>query len=309
MIEGVTFDQLRIFVAAAEERSFSAAGRRLGRAQSVVSQAIANLEEQLGVELFRREGRYPELTPGGELLLADAKAMLAGMALMKSRARGMAAGIESELSVAVDVMFPMSVLTRTAAVFEKRFPLTPLRLYVEALGGVAKNVLQQQSQIGILCNLPISISGLMTERLLAVEMVNVAAPTHPLAMKTTPLGECDMAQHVQLVLTDRTELTSGQEFGVHSRRNWRLADLGAKHAFLLAGLGWGGMPLEMVQDDLDAGRLRELQLQDIPGRAQISMSAGYRQDAPPGPAGRWFIEQLKNFAVESQGVQELKEYA
>ena len=69
MIEGVTFDQLRIFVAAAEERSFSAAGRRLGRAQSVVSQAIANLEEQLGVELFRREGRYPELTPGGELLL------------------------------------------------------------------------------------------------------------------------------------------------------------------------------------------------------------------------------------------------
>jgi DNA-binding transcriptional LysR family regulator len=304
MIEGVTFDQLRIFVAAAEDRSFSAAGRRLNRAQSVVSQAMANLEDQLGVELFRREGRYPKLTPAGDLLLTDAKAMLAGMAMMKSRAHGMASGLESELAVAVDVMFPMSVLTRAAAAFGERFPLTPLRLYVEALGGVAKAVLDRQCQIGVMGTLPVLASELLNERLLAVEIVFVAAPSHPLSMKDQPLTECDLSQHIQLVLTDRTDLSAGREFRVLSPRSWRLADLGAKHAFLLAGLGWGGMPVEMVERDIKEGRLQQLRILDVPEREQMTMSATYRLDTPPGPAGRWFVEQLKLFAGAMPAVME-----
>jgi len=48
MLDGISLDQLRTFIAAADEGSFSAAGRRLHRAQSVISQALANLEGQLG---------------------------------------------------------------------------------------------------------------------------------------------------------------------------------------------------------------------------------------------------------------------
>ena len=54
MIEGVTLGQLRAFVAAVDEGSFSAAGRKLARTQSVVTQTIANLERQLGLKLFDR---------------------------------------------------------------------------------------------------------------------------------------------------------------------------------------------------------------------------------------------------------------
>jgi DNA-binding transcriptional LysR family regulator len=110
---------------------------------------------------------------------------------------------------------------------------------------------------------------------------------------------------VQLVLTDRTDLSKGREFRVMSPRNWRLADLGAKHAFLLAGLGWGGMPLAMVARDLREGVLRIIQLQDMPsGREIMPMSATYRADKPPGPAGRWFIEQLKLFAAAEEASPE-----
>ena len=54
MLDGVTLDQIRTFIAAAEQGSFSAAGRKLRRAQSVVSHTLANLEAQLGVSLFER---------------------------------------------------------------------------------------------------------------------------------------------------------------------------------------------------------------------------------------------------------------
>jgi DNA-binding transcriptional LysR family regulator len=98
-------------------------------------------------------------------------------------------------------------------------------------------------------------------------------------------------------LTDRSTLTQGREFGVVSDKTWRLADMGAKHAFLKAGLGWGGMPVHLVKPDFDSGALRRLDLEAFdPGALVIPMSAAWRADAPPGPAGRWMIERLRRGA-------------
>ena len=88
-------------------------------------------------------------------------------------------------------------------------------------------------------------------------------------------------------------MSKGQELGVYSSRTWRLADLGAKHAFLRAGLGWGGMPGELVQSDLSRGSLVRIVAEDAPKGFVVSMRAVYRTDAPPGIAGRWFIDRLK----------------
>src|SRR5471032_2253491 len=98
MLDGVSLDQLRAFIASVDEGSFSAAARRLRRAQSVVSELVSSLEGQIGVTLFDRSGRYPALTPQGTVLLADARSIASGLDFMKARARGMAAGLEPELS-------------------------------------------------------------------------------------------------------------------------------------------------------------------------------------------------------------------
>ena len=82
---------------------------------------------------------------------------------------------------------------------------------------------------------------------------------------------------------------------IFGRRNYLgLADLFAKHAFLLNGLGWGGMPRHTVEAVLQAGRLVELAIEDVPaGGLALTMQAVYRAADPPGPAGRWMIERLK----------------
>jgi DNA-binding transcriptional LysR family regulator len=98
---------------------------------------------------------------------------------------------------------------------------------------------------------------------------------------------------VQLVLTDRTALTEGRNYGVFSALTWRLADLGAKHAFLRSGLGWGHMPLHMVQADIDQGTLVKIRVEGAPRDVTMPMRIIYRKDAPPGPAGRAFVDQLK----------------
>ena len=149
MLDGVSLDQLRTFIAAAEAGSFSAAGRRLKRAQSVVSQTLANLEGQIGVRLFDRSGRYPKLTPQGQALLADARAVTGGMDVFKARAKDLAGGLEAELSIAVNVLFPTAVLTAAVEDFQHTFANTPLRIAVEGLGAVIEPVLNRHCHFGI----------------------------------------------------------------------------------------------------------------------------------------------------------------
>ena len=295
MLDGMSMDQLRTFIAAADEGSFSAAGRKLRRAQSVVSHTLANLELQVGFALFDRTGRYPQLTEAGRALLEEARRAANGMDAFKARARTLAQGLEAELAVVVDVMFPIGTLTAAVKDFHHRFPTTPLRLYVEALGAVVQPLLDGRCRIAVIGSLPEVPTECASDYLLAVPSVVVAAPGHPLAAIRGKVLRAEAARHVQLVLTDRSALTEGRNYGVLSPQVWRLADLGAKHAFLRAGMGWGSMPLHMVEDDLASGALVRLELEVHPLLgAGFSMHAIYLKDQPPGPAGRWFVERLKS---------------
>jgi DNA-binding transcriptional LysR family regulator len=294
MLDNVSLDQLRAFIAAVDEGSFSAAARRLHRAQSAVSELIGNLEAQIGVQLFDRSGRYPVLTQAGVLLLADARSVVANVDRLKARAKGISGGLEPELSAVIDVLFPFEAIAEAARQFRDEFPRTPLRLYVEALGAVHQPLLDGRCSLGIAGSLPIMQDSMTSERLIGVAMIMVAARDHPLAAYSGVISKEELSKHVQLVLTDRSDRTAGREFGVLSPLTWRLSDLFAKHAFLLKGLGWGGMPVHAVQQDLNDGRLVKLAIEDMLDEGLIlPMAAIYMTAKPPGPAGRWLIERLR----------------
>ncbi len=286
-----TLDQLQIFLAIVEAGSFAAAARRLGRATSVISYAIANLEAQLGLELFNRgAAKTPKLTEAGRAVLADARSIALGMGELLAKARGLGAGLEAEVALGLDVMLPASRFVATLEAFQATFPTVSLRLYVEGLGAATQLVLDGTADLGVTGPVMRPIDELEIRQLGAVRLVPVAAPAHPLAqMKTVTLAAA--RKHIQLVLTDRSALTKGQDFGVIALRSWRLADLGAKHALLLAGIGWGSMPEAMVAEDLAAGRLKRLGL-DSWENTVYPLQAVRRTDRPLGPAARWLAEHL-----------------
>ena len=109
------------------------------------------------------------------------------------------------------------------------------------------------------------------------------------------LPEAMRRGHRQLILTVRTPFSEGPDVGVFAADGWRMADLGAKHALLLAGVGWGNMPEPNVREDLAAGRLVRLELPEARSVA-YSFQAMYRTDTPPGPAAAWLIQRLADQA-------------
>lgn len=286
-----TLDQLQILVAVADTGSFSAAGRKLNRAQSVISYGIANLEAQLGLKLFEREGtREPQLTEIGRAMLEDARRMVGVLQSIRSRVDGHHQGLEAEVALSVDATLPSPVLVRVLKAFEAQFPTVMLRLHIGSLGLIPDHVVSGQSDLGI--------GGLLGEvdvhlvRIGFMSIVLAAAPTHPLALLPKPVALEDAREHTQLVVTDQSERTKGRDFGVFAYRTWRLTDVRTKHTLMREGLGWGGLPRWLIADDLASGRLVELDLEPY-SEVRSSLYAMHRVDSSPKPAAAWLIEQFK----------------
>ncbi|MCG6574504.1 LysR family transcriptional regulator [Pseudomonas sp. AF32] len=291
-----TLDQLKVFLTVVEVGSFAGAARKLHRATSVVSYTIANLEMQLGVALFdRKTTRKPQLTDAGRTVLAEARSITNGVNGLRAKVSGLLHGLEAEVHLALDVMLPADRVVDALKTFREQFPTVTLHLHMEALGAVTELVINKKAVVGVNGPLDMGLDGLERIRVGSVQLIPVAAPTHPLAVERPQLPGT-AREFVQLVLSDRSALTGDKDFAVLSTRTWRLADLGAKHMLLKEGIGWGNMPIPMVQADLEAGRLVELDLPDFKG-GTYTFDAVYRTDSPPGPAGRWLIERFGQQAV------------
>jgi len=161
-------------------------------------------------------GRYPQLIKEGTNLIADARRIVTGADGLKAQARSFVSGLQPELSVVVDVMFPQACLTHALTSFKQRFPSTPLRLNVEALGALAQMVIEGRCSLGITSTLPFPPPTLTAERLFSERMVTVVAPGSPLSGRKGPVALKDLLDETQLVLTDRSPLTDGTDYGVQS---------------------------------------------------------------------------------------------
>lgn len=286
-----SIDQLKVFLTVVETGSFAGAGRKLNRATSAISYTVANLEAQLGVRLFDREHtRKPVLTDAGNAILSKAKTIASGVDDLRASVKGLLDGLEAELAVVMDVMMPTVRMVDAVRAFEANFPTVRLRLHIETLSAVAQTVHRGLASIGFGGGMDALSPELEMINIGQVAMIPVAAPSHPLAQaKVKKPGEA--RRYRQLILTVRSSFDEGRDAGIFSADSWRLADLGAKHALLLAGVGWGNMPEPNVRDDLEAGRLVRLDLPEV-GTGSYPLHAIYATHNPPGPAASWLIAHM-----------------
>jgi DNA-binding transcriptional LysR family regulator len=223
------------------------------------------------------------LTEAGRTVLSEARTITNGIDGLRAKVRGLLQGLETEIHLVLDVMLPAARVVDALKAFRAEFPTVSLRLYIEALGAVRQMVLDRTATIGVCGSLDVEIAGLERIGVGSVELIPVAAPDHPLAVagRNAPGAGRD---HIQLVLTDRSRLSDGQDRGVIGTQTWRLADLGSKHMLLREGIGWGYMPEPMVRHDLEGGRLVLLDLPEYKD-GFIRLHAIYRTDTPQARLG------------------------
>ena len=289
----MTLEQLRVLVAIVDEGSFSAAGRALGRAQSAISQTVATLETVQGVSLFDRSGYRPRLTDAGRVLVDQARLVLAGAARFEAMAAGTRAGLEAELTVAIDPLVPSAPLIDSLRALETAFPNLPVSFSTEGLGGSLRRLRDGTASIAVCLLIPTVPEDLMAHALLRVPLRPVVAPHHPLAALGRPATLGDLEAHIQLVLSDPVE-TGGPSYGLASQRLWRFVDLSRRLDFLRAGFGWCRMPEHLVRGPIGEGLLVELTIDaDTAPADALTIYAAHHRDRALGPAGRRLLRELR----------------
>ncbi|KIV74452.1 LysR family transcriptional regulator [Pseudomonas sp. FeS53a] len=281
-------EQIRVFVAVAEGRSFSSVARDLRRAQSAVSTAIALLEEDLGVALFdRSSGRQPRLTLEGSALLEEAREVLRQCQRLEGRAQGLSRGEEARLRLAQDEAMPYQPVLASLEALGAAFPLLEVQLASSAQGDVARKLLERRADLGLLFHHEHMPDALERQRLGTIEMVTVCGATHALAAS----GYADrreLVRHRQILMAPQdSHYPGGEQLGPQV---WRADSFYVMAELVMRGLGWAWLPRHVAQYPAYQGHLVELRSDWTPPSLVVELVC--RRDEALGPAALWLAEQL-----------------
>ena len=293
----LSLESLQLLVAAADSGSFSAAARRLGKAQSAVSTGIANLEIDLGLTLFDRSGRLPRLTAPGERMVAEARALLAQQGQLQALAAELAAGIEVRLTLAIDDDSLLPWLTPVLEQLAAAYPLLELELLFPMMEDLSDMLLTGRAQLAI------GYQGLVTPAALTrfglgrMAMPLVVAPDHPLAQMAAP-GLEDLRQHRQLMVTARQPGTERERFRLSTAIWWVEGDLGVLE-LVKRGLGWATVPAFLLTEALAHGDVVCLPDEGLPPIPELSIELLWHSARPLGPTAQWLCRTLQAHRLQA----------
>ena len=191
----------------------------------------------------------------------------------------------------LDQLLPLDAIMSALRALRLEFPQLQVRLLTEGVGAPERYLRDGRAHLAVYATVVTGVTDLEREFLTDVAMVPVVSSAHPLAAMEGPLSRDVLSEHVQLVLTDVSEQT-GWSVGVVSHHVWRFADMHTRLEFLLGGFGWCNMPLHLVKPHLSGGALKRLHPKERDGFS-VALSVVHRRQSPPGQAGRWLIEHLR----------------
>ncbi|WBV44847.1 LysR family transcriptional regulator [Pseudoroseomonas cervicalis] len=285
----VSLDQLEAFVAAAETGSFSAAARRLRKAQSAVSTQVANLETDLGLALFSRAGRNPVLTPAGERLLLEARVVLERREHLVGVAASMEQRVESRLVVAIDELYPEHALGTLFAEFARAFPYVELELLFPLMEDVSRLVQEGSADLGVMWRQERLPTDLGFQTIGWVPLKFVCGRGHPLAKDRVEWEE--LKRHRQILVAARSDGAEKQRLRVAAEvwwveSHWVILEM-VKH-----GIGWAFVSDHVIAASPAAPALVTPDLQFDNGDWPVALELVWHKQRPAGPALRWLRERF-----------------
>ena len=265
MAPRISLEQWRSLQSVVDAGGYAQAAAVLHKSQSAVTYAVQKIERQLGVRLFEIKGRKAELTDGGRMLYRRARALLEEAGSIESAAGTLAAGWESEISLAVEIVFPTWLLLQCLALFARERPETRIELYETVLSGTEEMLQQGRVSLAIGPSVP---PGYVGEALLPVRFIAAAHPDHPLhALGREVTGE-DLRRHRQLVIRDSGASRSGNARWLEAEQRWTFSHKATSIHAAVSGLGFSWFAEDTIRHELEQGLLKPLPLRE--GAEQVA---------------------------------------
>lgn len=295
----LSLDALRTLETIADAGSFARAAERLHRVPSALTYTVQKIESDYDLVLFERVGRRMQLTPAGQAVVEEARALLRHAEAAENRFRKLGEGWEARLTIAVDAMLRIEWLFPLIQAFDAKGTRTELRLSEETLGGPWDALIAGRADIAVAGGEAPSGYGISSSLLAEITWDFACAPDHPLARaaatEATPLAATIIRGYRAVVASDTARKLAARTSGVQEGQSI-LAVSGVinKIRAQAAGLGVGFVPRHLAQPWFDNGLLQRIPV-EVP-RERTRLLVAWRT-GEQGLALNWFRDRLREDAT------------
>ncbi|MBO9436408.1 LysR family transcriptional regulator [Ruegeria sp. R13_0] len=298
----MTLDQLIALDAIVATGTFRAAAERLNKAQSAVSHQIRKLEDELGFALLSRDAYRPSLTSEGEVFYRETTRVLEQVRGLKSVAAGLRSEQEPTVSIAITATMALAPVLDLLGTIKRSYPGTNIHVASEMMGGPLARLMEGSADMILAGLQDVPIDDVETLPFGAITIRPVASAEFPAAQKSGVRSRREMQTYTQVIVSG----TGGRDFDqsrdvLSGSQRWTVSDFEAKKSIIKAGLGWGGIPEHMMEDELASGALVPLNVDGFPAR-HTEIFAIRRRDKPMGKVMTAIWAAIEDRADEMQGL-------
>lgn len=286
----MTYEQLITLNNIIETGSFKAAASKMHKAQPSISNAIKNLECELGIELFDRSEYRPKLTQKGRAIYSLSKIIESDFIKLENLAQKLKDGASTTTKLSVDAVFPYTKLQCIMDQFVGEFELSDIDLSIDVLEGSEQKVLEGIVDFGISPFLSPN-SKIFYEPLTNVEMIPVIHKD--LACKIN-FDWKRLLEVPQIVVMSTSTTQSNTQFGLlEGGKKWRLNDNSAKQDLIKNAMGWGRLPSHQVRESINNGNLILIQ-DELVDKFVIPIYLIRKKNSVFGPTTHWLWNKIIN---------------
>ncbi|MCP1314644.1 MULTISPECIES: LysR family transcriptional regulator [unclassified Halomonas] len=289
----VTLAQWHMLAAVVDHGGFARAAEAIHKSPSTLNHAVHKLEEQLGVQVLEPIGRQVRLTEAGELLLRRARQLIESAASLEDVASRLAEGLEAEVVVAIDQVFPADAQAKALERFSAAYPQVRVQLHESVLNGGVEMLQDGRADL-VICGL--DVPGFLGEPLVGVRFIAVAHPSHALHKLGRSLDLRDLAQYRQLVVRDSAVRQSANAGWLKAEQRWTVSHLNTSLDMIKRGLGFAWMPITRIAQELERGDLKPLPLV-AGGVREAPFQLIFKDRDRAGPATHAMAQALKEAVI------------
>ncbi|MDN2662272.1 LysR family transcriptional regulator [Psychromonas sp. 14N.309.X.WAT.B.A12] len=288
----ISLEQWRMFHAVVEFGGFNQASQNVYKSQSSIHNAVSKIEESLGVKLFLIKGRKTVLTEAGRMILRRSDYLLEEAKKVEDIGLTLSKGIESHLKIAVDEVFPRTLLYQALEQVSEKFPLVQIELLESILSGANEMLDNDNVEIAISPN---SLGAGVSEHLCEIKFGAVVNPDHPLNKIDRKLTLEDLKKCRQIVVRDSSTSSNKERASdgwLKANQRWTVSHMQSSIDMISKGLGFAWLPLSLIKDKLNDGTLIPLQL-DGNSERTVPLYLTFKDFDALGPVAQHFIVTIK----------------
>lgn len=284
----MTLDQLYIIDIINETGSLSGAAKKLQRSPSAISLNLKNLENEWGIQIFDRSLYRLRLTREGEEILGRVKSILSETQSLEEYIKSLAQGPEASIRINIDKIFPFQQIEKLIKDFKNQFPNTHLYISVEGMNLPVDKLKEKEIDLAITFKQDAEEFNLEMIPLYTVNMLPVASPT---LIKSSKIKLKELESLTQVIVGEFKKEDIGTAGIQKGESKWSVTDLATKKRLLTQGLGYGYMPVYLIEEELKSGELIEIKVMQK-GSAPFYLARN--KNMSMGPAKSFIWDSIKN---------------